>query len=203
MDTTPVYGWPYPEPGDHTRTWEYWQGQVEAIEATVKARADADAARFARLPHAVAAGAVTTTTANGNLATQFTVTFPAGRFNQPPIVALSTVHIPATSAAQKAYEPFIYALSATAMSVQQNNSVNWTAQFIVHWHAVQMTPTSAPGAVTLPTGEDMTIVTAICHTISCENHGLPIEVAYPSADDPAYIVCGPCGQPITDITPAT
>lgn len=31
MLTTPQ-GIPYPEPGDHTRTWEYWQAQAEAID---------------------------------------------------------------------------------------------------------------------------------------------------------------------------
>lgn len=36
MLSTPVYGWPYPESGDHTRTWEYWANLAAAIEATVK-----------------------------------------------------------------------------------------------------------------------------------------------------------------------
>lgn len=36
MKTTPYYGFAYPESGDHTRTWEYWQSQVEAIEAKLK-----------------------------------------------------------------------------------------------------------------------------------------------------------------------
>lgn len=36
MKATAQYGWPYPENGDHTRTWEYWEGQVKAIEATIR-----------------------------------------------------------------------------------------------------------------------------------------------------------------------
>lgn len=36
MKTTPNYGWPYPESGDHTRTWEYWQNLATAADASVK-----------------------------------------------------------------------------------------------------------------------------------------------------------------------
>jgi hypothetical protein len=36
MQTTPIYNWPYPEPEDHTRTWEYWQGLAMAIETTIR-----------------------------------------------------------------------------------------------------------------------------------------------------------------------
>jgi hypothetical protein len=32
MLATPILGLPYPEPGDHTRTWEYWQGLAFGIE---------------------------------------------------------------------------------------------------------------------------------------------------------------------------
>lgn len=35
MKNTPIYGWPYPEPGDHTRTWEYWQNLATAIDNTL------------------------------------------------------------------------------------------------------------------------------------------------------------------------
>jgi hypothetical protein len=33
MKTTPNLAIPYPEPGDSTRTWEYWQGMAERIDA--------------------------------------------------------------------------------------------------------------------------------------------------------------------------
>ena len=32
MLNTPIFNLPYPESGDHTRTWEYWQGLAFAIE---------------------------------------------------------------------------------------------------------------------------------------------------------------------------
>jgi hypothetical protein len=56
---------------------------------------------------------------------------------------------------------------------------------------------------------------ATCHTPDCENEGLPIDVGNltvidDSTGEPALdgdgntmqmaVVCGPCGQPITDIT---
>lgn len=37
MKTTPILNIPYPEPGDNTRTWEYWQAQAERIEAILTA----------------------------------------------------------------------------------------------------------------------------------------------------------------------
>ena len=37
---------------------------------------------------------------------------------------------------------------------------------------------------------------ATCHTPTCENQGVPI----PIPDDPGDVVCGPCEQPITDLT---
>ena len=37
---------------------------------------------------------------------------------------------------------------------------------------------------------------ATCETTGCENHGVPI----PIPDDYGTVTCGPCGQPITDLT---
>jgi hypothetical protein len=49
--------------------------------------------------------------------------------------------------------------------------------------------------------------TAICHTSGCENEGVPIDVGNLTVEDPwggppmtAAVSCGPCGQPITDVT---
>lgn len=40
---------------------------------------------------------------------------------------------------------------------------------------------------------------ATCRTIGCENAGIEIELIQVSE----LVVCGPCGEPITDITPQT
>ena len=37
---------------------------------------------------------------------------------------------------------------------------------------------------------------AICHTEGCGNAGLGIQIPV----DAGTVVCGPCGQPITDLT---
>ena len=37
---------------------------------------------------------------------------------------------------------------------------------------------------------------AICHTEGCGNAGIGMQVP----DDAEAVVCGPCGQPITDLT---
>lgn len=42
-------------------------------------------------------------------------------------------------------------------------------------------------------------VAATCRTADCENTGRPITLDVPDVADPA-VVCGVCGQPITDIT---
>jgi len=39
-------------------------------------------------------------------------------------------------------------------------------------------------------------VYATCHTTGCGNEHIPI----PIAEVPGTVVCGPCGQPITDLT---
>lgn len=50
--------------------------------------------------------------------------------------------------------------------------------------------------------------TVICHTEGCANNGLPIELATTWVDeeggvhDVGAVVCGVCGQTITDITPS-
>jgi hypothetical protein len=36
MKTTPNYGWSWPESGDHTRTWEYWQSLATQVDTTLK-----------------------------------------------------------------------------------------------------------------------------------------------------------------------
>ena len=37
MKSTTNYALPYPESGDHTRTWEYWQGLADAVDQVLAA----------------------------------------------------------------------------------------------------------------------------------------------------------------------
>jgi hypothetical protein len=56
------------------------------------------------------------------------------------------------------------------------------------------------------------MATVTCRTEGCENNGIPLNVAHPmkiddntgeptdQPVDPWQLSCGPCGQPITDIS---
>ena len=50
---------------------------------------------------------------------------------------------------------------------------------------------------------------ATCHTAGCENDGIPVDVGDLTYTDeetgeeyPMTVVCGPCGNPITDVSEA-
>lgn len=54
------------------------------------------------------------------------------------------------------------------------------------------------------------MATATCRTEDCENNGIPIDVGDLTFTDPVTgdvitsgVSCGPCGQPITDISDGT
>lgn len=42
--------------------------------------------------------------------------------------------------------------------------------------------------------------TATCHTPGCGNAETPIECDWSEEFPPGQVFCGPCGQPITDLT---
>lgn len=55
------------------------------------------------------------------------------------------------------------------------------------------------------------MATATCHTEGCQNNGMPVDVGERPTSDPMTgeplppdfewtIVCGPCGQPIDDVS---
>lgn len=93
MKATTNFALPYPESGDHTRTWEYWQGLAEAVDSLL-------ASKFAYvgangsimithggqsrpLPYAMFTWGGNIAGTGANLAGG-TVNFPAGRFTFAP-----------------------------------------------------------------------------------------------------------------------
>ncbi|WP_197074194.1 MULTISPECIES: hypothetical protein [unclassified Leucobacter] len=42
----------------------------------------------------------------------------------------------------------------------------------------------------------------VCRTAGCVNEGLPIVSPWDAADPHWIVVCAPCGQTITDLSPA-
>jgi len=192
MKTTPIYGWPYPDSADHTRTWEYWQSLALAIEPTVKANANSIAALTAKVPFAMAAGKVAIADRNPDQGGSVVVTYPAGRFTQAPVITVGTASV-------NSYAPAGTdgSTSTTSFIAKCYNPTTIAATgLVVHWTAVQMTSSSGPGRAE-PAAETGPTVNATCHTAGCSNAG----TAIPIADNPDVerVVCGVCSQTITDL----
>lgn len=85
MRTTTNYALPYPESGDHTRTWEYWQGLADAVDAVLAT------GRFNK-PYAFAAGIAAKMT--GPLANALVVCDQVSTNKGPFTVNASGVTIP-------------------------------------------------------------------------------------------------------------
>jgi hypothetical protein len=115
------------------------------------------------------------------------LTLPAGRFTATPM-CFANIY------GTMAFNANVNAATSTSINVVQSSSVNVAVDVL----CVQMTPTTGPGLRTVPDG--VTMRTGTCHTDDCENVEQPIEVCSTTADAP--IICGPCGNPIDDITPA-
>lgn len=89
MRNTTRFGWPYPEAGDHTRTWEYW-ATYETIDTTVygiKTTVDANAAAVAKLPARIQASSHTVHVAQGATSASKTMTFPVAFAAVPTVCA--------------------------------------------------------------------------------------------------------------------
>lgn len=91
-------------------------------------------------PFAMAAGSTTTSASTGTV----TVTFPANRFTQPPIVTASSI----SGGVWAIYTEIISTPSATSFNVAVNADGAAYPQLVarnLHWHAIQMTSGSANG----------------------------------------------------------
>jgi hypothetical protein len=119
------------------------------------------------------------------------ITFPAGRFTQPPIVIAS-----------------MYSANRMVCSVRSSpgpttggaNIQTFNPQTItttlnsIAWIAIQMLPGAAPGLLAVLPEPNATLT---CHTEGCENYDIGIPMALPTDWEACY--CGVCGQPITDV----
>ena len=199
MKTTTNYALPYPESGDHTRTWEYWQGLAESVDTLLKSkfveRAPDGSINVATggvnrpLPFATYANQVSIPF-NNTVTAGLAVTLPAGRFTQAPVATASAY-------ATGEYTASISATSATAVTVQLRHvgAVLWTGSWWCSFHAIQMLPGAGPG---LLDAGDLAQRAATCHTDGCPNAEIPVMVD----GDPATVtavLCGVCNQPITDL----
>ena len=99
------------------------------------------------LPFAMAAGSVTKSLTNGNSTDTQAVTFPVGRFAQPPIVTVTNVGGTGSSAcivqANAAPTTSGFTILIAHKDVGGTFSSGWSV--LLHWTAVQMTSTAAAG----------------------------------------------------------
>ena len=208
MKTTTNYALPYPESGDHTRTWEHWQGLADAVDALLKSKfveraADGSAVIITGgvsrpLPFAQAALLVNGNVAASNFAVQ-AFTFPASRFTVPPVLVATAASWP--------FNVSIYGATTAAggnVAWIHNDGQSVTQALSAHVHAVQMTPTTAPAADPAESAPGTAEVVATCRTGGCPNADIPLTITVMTVDPMGNpmtpsVSCGVCGQPITDL----
>lgn len=152
------------------------------------------------LPYAQSTHYVTLNFANSHTA-KATITLPAGRFTQPPVITATNW--------EEFYNAAISPVTTTSfgVSLRQIDAVAVTGPSYVHCHAIQMLATAAPGLAQIPVPQQqedaMVTLVATCRTPDCFNTDIPIEiqVVVPEGTDPldSAVVCGMCSQPITDL----
>jgi len=126
------------------------------------------------------------------------VTFPRAFSTAPTVVT----NINSGSGSVNTSSPRAFGISATAFTYNIFATATVTYSVPLQWAAVLSA--TVPVAVTR-TEDGWHYVTATCHTAQCPKDGQPVEgIMVP--DDPAAwgwtgIICGACGQPITDIVP--
>jgi hypothetical protein len=92
------------------------------------------------IPYRMAAGAVVVTVSNATAANA-TVTFPAGRFTQNPIVTALAIG----TSVWVAYAAAGANTTAVSLGIRQIDNAAASATVTVHWHAIQMTSGSGSG----------------------------------------------------------
>jgi len=195
MGTTPNFAWPYPELTDPPDGATQMKTLANAADASVKTIDTAQKATAAKVPFAIAAGKATIADRNPDQGGSVTVTYPVGRFTQAPVITTGAVTVNSYAASGTDGSTSLVSFVA---KIYNPGSIVATG-CAVHWLAVQMTSSSGPGRAE-PAADTGPTVDATCHTPDCANAGHTITV--PTAPDIEAVICGVCGQPITDIAPA-
>jgi hypothetical protein len=149
------------------------------------------------MPWRMAAGATAPwASIAANSGASLTVTFPTSRFTSAPIMStngISSGYVATSSAAPNTTQCTLRCYNPTGGSITPS----------VHWMAIQMLPGSGAGLLAvreLEPGETAYRVT--CHTAGCDNADAELEIFWLDADGDPTVVCGVCGQPITDVIAA-
>ena len=198
MKNTTAWQIPYPESGDHTRTWEYWQGiadKVDQIFTTFKTALNT-------LPTIQLGTFTGGPSSQAQIATS--VTFPKA-FLQAPIVVTNNT----TSAAggvkwiSRAYSITptgfnYYLVAADGITATWSALQQWTAM-IKDPVMPLLTATETASSVE-PAPQGWHNVSAVCANPACENYRIEVPgILIPDAPDDigwTGIICGACSQPI-------
>ena len=180
---TPLFAFPYPLGTDRVADGD---DAIHALALAVEGQMSGTAGTPSG-PYRMAAGRVSVTPPAGGAGVSVAVTFPSGRFTQPPIVTVGV--------GSNGYgSPGMGIASMTGTQVRYWNPTNVVpTNPECTWIAVQMSPTAAPG---LFAAEPDNAV-ATCHTDGCENAGQPIPLYLDELVSAVF--CGVCEQPITDL----
>jgi len=130
MAVTPS-GWPYAVPND---TLVSWPAQSQALADKLELRIPGGSGAGI-LPFAMATGSVSVT---GNA----TITLPASRFTQAPLISVSVL---SASGASGSSVTFGTSTTASFTTYVWSGAAASTTSRTVHWTAIQMTSSSSAG----------------------------------------------------------
>lgn len=205
MGTTTRYALPYPDTGSSVAIPRDIKALADGVDAILYAQLQAIKSAIPRVAWGNLQVAVLAGTASS---AYVTVTFPVGRFVNPPQIVADCEDREwfATSIMQSAS-------SATVAATWYAGVIGFNVTPVVGWLAVE-TPASVPSALTAGVlGSDVRAdtrsttpqpegdVTAVCRTSGCTNANIPLRVPVMDLDTP-YVVCGVCGKRVNDLTQA-
>lgn len=194
MGSTPTYALPYPELTDSANVPRDQKALAEATETSLAALA---ATVMQPVAYRMAAGVATMPAISANGGAAVGVTWPVGRFTQPPVLVASAV-----SNGYGAASSSTTTTSGVGSIKYYNPTSTVPSTPLVYWIAVQMTASTGPG---LLAAEEAGTSLVTCHTEGCANSGTPIPLGLTTigpdgvVEQTTYVVCGVCSQPITDI----
>jgi hypothetical protein len=192
MGNTPLYGWPYPELTDPPDGPAQIKAALLAIEPTMKATRDG-------VPH-IQHGQILATITNAS-GFNVSITFPRA-FPVPPTVV---GNINSASSTMTGWVFRCTSITNTTFNLYVNGSTAITYTPYLQWIA-GIGAATAPAVLTSelpPLEPGWHYATVTCHTPGCPKDDEPVPgCAVPDVPADwgwAGIICGGCGQPITDI----
>ena len=196
MLNTPTWQIPYPESGEHTRTWEFWQAIAQRVDACLTTLKNQTKAA---LP-IIQLGSVNMSP-NAISVVSTTVTYPTAFAAIPTVLTgLATSPSGSSSWTTKGVNA---TTSNFTLFAQSATNTNGTFTVAVAWQATLL-GTPMPAALLRSAPPDgWHSVSATCHTPDCPSDGQTIDdIVVPDVPEEwgwTGITCGGCGQPIATV----